>query len=227
MTAPRREGTCKSIYLRRGDVLYLPSRTWHWTGPGPKASCHLEFGVVPLTASDLVMALGARNMLHDLGHPAMAAPLPLWKYRRIEDAADDVIPFCYDLPWSDAPVDIQVICTPATVRMALMRLGGTSGRSLPHWHPTSGRVDSAPTKPWPRPKPVGLFAPLMEVLQPFAQIVGMLGILLLLACFCAQVNKTDKPRRPMRSAATILSERKMLRKSRMALQNATKSKKMD
>jgi len=229
MTASKREGKCVSAILRRGDVLYLPSSTWHWTGEGIKASCHLEIGVVPLNGADLVMALGTRNMMSDLGHPALASLLPLWRYSKAEAAVEEVIPVCFDLPWADAPMDISSVCTPMTVRMALQRLSGSSARTLPHWHPVSGPTPTPPTRPWPRERHKGLFSPVMEALQPVAQIMGIIGVLCMILCFCSGMAKDDaSKRRQGRSASAIYQDRAMKRKSRINLQQQTaRRKKID
>jgi len=226
---PKRDGKCVSAILRRGDVLYIPSRTWHWTGDGPKASSHLELGLVPLTASDLVMALGGRNILSDPGHPVLALPLPLWRYSRAEDATETVLPMCFDLPWADAPLDISAVCTPVTVRMALQRLSGASGRTNPHWNPSSGPVPAPQARPWPRARQTGFFSPVMEALQPVAQMLGIIGLLVLVLCLCGAANSgKDDRRRPMRTARAIHTDRQMMRRSRINLQQQTaRHKKID
>jgi len=225
---PKRDGKCVSAILRRGDVLYVPSRTWHWTGDGPKASSHLELGLVPLTASDLVMGLGGRNILSDPGHPALASLLPLWRYSRAEDATETVLPICFDLPWADAPLDASAICTPVTVRMALQRLSGASGRTNPHWHASSGPVPAPQMRPWPRARPTGFFSPVMEALQPVAQMLGIIGLLVLVLCLCGAANSGKTEKRQMRTARAIHTDRQMMRRSRINLQQQTgRHKKID
>lgn len=227
---PKHQGKCVSAILRRGDVLYLPSRSWHWAAAHRKASCHLEIGLIPLSGADLSMALGARNMLSDMGSPTMAAPLPLWHYSKAEYAVDDVLPVCFDLPWADAPMDISTACNPGSVRMALQRLSGSSGRTLPsNYRPLSGPVPSPPMRPWPRNRDRGFFSPVMEALQPVAQIGGLMAILLMLLCFCSAMNSEEsrETRRQGRSARQIHQERTMMRKNRIHLQQQTRRVKLD
>lgn len=224
----RREGRCETAILRKGDVMYLPSWTWHWSGAGPKASSHLELGVMPLRGADLVMALGGKNYLAEMGHPAMATILPLWRFAKAERAADDCIPYCYDLPWADAPMTAGGFCTLPAVGMALQRLSGSSGRPLPHWHPNNLPPGEG-HRPLPRPRQRGLFSPIVEVLQPLGQVFGALAVMLALMCFCASSSGSEQhpSGRPKRSAAVIRQERSMNRKSRVTMQHAARQKKLD
>lgn len=225
---PKRESKCMTAVLRRGDVLHLPSWTYHWAGTGPKVSCHLELGVMPLSGADLVMGLGARNRLLEPGHPAMAMTLPLWRHSKAEDAAEAVIPLCFDLPWADAPSNAGVFCTLPTLRMALQRLSGSNGLPLPHYIPPAGGAHRQAERPWPRPRHKGVFSPVMEAIQPLVQILGLIAVLLLLLCFCSSSNgDNDKNRRQGRSGVQIRNDRNMQRKSRINSQAAGKHKKLD
>lgn len=163
-----------------------------------------------------------------MGNPTMAMPLPLWRHSRAEEAAEDVVPICFDLPWENGPVNTAVFCSVSTVRLALQRLSGSSGRPQTHWQPISGPVQQ-PERPWPRPRQKGYLSPLMEVLQPMAQIVGALALVLIGICICASAASSSdrKPRRPLRSATTIRQERSMNRKSRTTMQNVGRQKKLD
>jgi len=222
----KREAKCVSAILRRGDVLHVPSWTWHWTGAGPKASCHLELAVTPLNGADLVMGLSVRDRLFERGNPTMAMPLPLWRHSRAVDATDDVIQVCYDLPWTDAPMDSAVFCAFPVVEKALQRLSGVSGRPHPRWNPSHLSEVARPSSRVALGRE-GIFSSMKdELFQPGKiQVVGLsLMAVLVFICwlFSSPQEKGHLDKRPMRSAATIRLDRSLQKQSRIAMQQAAR-----
>jgi hypothetical protein len=181
--------------------------------------------VIPLNGADLVMALGARQRIEEMGHKAMAMPLFIWRHENAEDAAQNVVPHCLDFPWRDAQMNSPVFCSESSVRRALQRLSGSSGRVL-------SALDDQPSaqampQPWlqPRRSSGHVLAPLMEVLYPLASIVGMFGVVLALLCACSAMAPEDKYQGGRRrDAAMIRNERKMRRASAKAPRISTQKK---
>jgi hypothetical protein len=225
-------GSCVSANLRYGDMLYLPSWTWHWTGEGSKASSHLELGIVPLNGADLVMALGARHHIESMVHRAIALPLPLWKHARAdsENATELSLRHCLDLPWANAPMVTGVVCTFPSVQRALQRLSGSSGRQLNAWDTQApprqaSEIDGRGRLPWPRSRREGhLFTPLMEAVTPIAQIFGVIALACLALCACGALTPEPKSRRG-RPTAQIRSDRRLARRTNE--RRAALSKKTD
>lgn len=211
-------GNCTSANLRYGDMLYLPSWTWHWTGEGPKASSHLELGILPLNGADLVMGLGARHRIASMVHKAMAMPLPIWRSARAD--SDNVtelsIRHCLDLPWADAPMITGAICNFPSIQRALQRLSGSSGRQLNSWDPQAPlrqARDFADRPAWPRSRREGhFFTPLIEAIAPVAQILGIILLAFVAMCVCGALAPESKPNRG-RSTAQIRNDRRLLRRS--------------
>ncbi|CAE8603778.1 unnamed protein product [Polarella glacialis] len=116
---------CALVMLRRGDALYLPSKSWHWAFPGPGLSAHLVLGVLPLVASDLLIAAGAQKHLAGMGHsPLLGEPLPLWAYhgRYEAAAARPIAELCRRLPWKGSKGAMEAVCSPTSLALALQRL---------------------------------------------------------------------------------------------------------
>eukprot|EP00933_Yihiella_yeosuensis_P005220 TRINITY_DN109698_c0_g1_i1.p1 TRINITY_DN109698_c0_g1~~TRINITY_DN109698_c0_g1_i1.p1 ORF type:complete len:560 (+),score=82.72 TRINITY_DN109698_c0_g1_i1:31-1680(+) len=128
-----RSSGCIQAYLRRGDALHIPSRTWHWSTIGPGLSAHLVIGALPLVAADLLIAAGAQRHLTVMRSvPLLGEPLPLWPYHgqyHQAAAAESVVALCKGLPWHDPESDKLNFCRPSVLTTALQRLLVGSGES--------------------------------------------------------------------------------------------------
>lgn len=203
-TGPNATSQCTSAVLRRGDVMYIPPRSWHWTGAGLKASSHLEIGVLPLLFADLVISTGARDRVRELAHPLMSEPLPLW-LGQVGNITEAVANVCVDLPWVDPPRDIPVLCGVASLQQTLRRIGAIATRASRR-HPYSfapppppdDETDTANIRRYREKRAKsGILSPLMEVLRPASQIFAVIcGLLVLmwLLVFCVS-DTSDRERR--------------------------------
>lgn len=205
--APKGENTavkraaCTETMLRRGDMLILPSRSWHWTAVGPSASAHLTLGFVPAIVGDLLVVAGARTQLVRMGsQPALGRPLPLWRSRYPEDVADEAAALCQGLPWggTDARTSTMVTatCSPAAVRIALLRLVGpgryrqkaTNGM----WASGTDRNASNANQSWQTsPRKRMPRRATWNVASSFAQCLGILCALFFFAWMCVAINSSD------------------------------------
>jgi len=195
-----RVAKCTTTILRRGDVLYLPANTWHWTSKGPKASAHLEMGISPLVGADLVAALNARHRVRETPHRTFGIPLALWRHNYTVDAAELVSYQCFDFPWLEPTRDHQAYCTLSSVRMALARLSGSTGRLNAGWSgdpdkpavgPMNDHIERARAARAARRK-AGILGPLGDVLRPAGEVLGVIGVLFLAIWLCAMCAPNSK-----------------------------------
>lgn len=135
------QGSCASVTLRRGDMIYIPARARHWTSAGPGSSAHLAFGVVPMVLADYLTTAGFQSHIATLaGSPLLGAPLPLWRHRNIEGATQDVAEMCSKLPWPNRSVDAAALaCGNSGVRLVLQRV---ARRSQPPSDPSGERKEA-------------------------------------------------------------------------------------
>jgi len=117
----KKPGLCTKVMLRRGDALYLPSMTWHWTDKGANTGVHLTWDVAPLIGADLLKMLGMG--FGDLApEPSLSLPLPLW-HAREEDSLASVSSLCSSFPKGSLTRGAEVMCAVSLMRLALQRLG--------------------------------------------------------------------------------------------------------
>jgi len=203
------QGNCTAATLRRGDALYLPSQTWHWTSTGPKASAHLNVGVTPLVGADFLVALGALDRMIDMGgHAALGLPLPLWGHAggtESEGAVEAVTELCYRLPWADIR-DASVLCAPVAVRIALQRLSHrASDKRPPHDQRSAGSQSrssdsgNGPKSRWARRGRGHAFSEVVRsVGRPAAELLLLISGLLFLMWICAALTSNEPQKRTER-----------------------------
>ncbi|OLP84232.1 hypothetical protein AK812_SmicGene34911 [Symbiodinium microadriaticum] len=74
---------------RRGDLLYLPSRTWHFASRSPALSAHLALTAAPLVFADLLSAAGATAEMKAMRVAALAVGSPGRRKQALDDAEMD------------------------------------------------------------------------------------------------------------------------------------------
>lgn len=128
----KKPGLCTKVMLRRGDALYVPSMTWHWTDKGPRTAVHATWEVTPLIGADLLKVLGMREQFSGaqglVPSAALGLPLPLW-HARSENSLTAVADLCADFPKGTLARGAEVMCTVSLVKLALQRLGAAAGAS--------------------------------------------------------------------------------------------------
>lgn len=223
---PRKVAVCRDVMLRRGDVLYIPSNTWHWSSPGVKASAHLEFAIQPLVMADLVAALGARSRIKQVPDRIYCTPLHLWRHRNTVDAAYLVSQQCAKAQWLEPPRDVTNFCNEPAVKISLSRLAGTTGRAA-GWSQSSDPQERGPLNHHIeraraeklRRRNQGILGPLSDALTPAGEVLGILAILLLGIWICAAISPEDKGGRARMNAAR---EARNLRRSQRTKTSAQK-----
>jgi len=232
------QGSCAAATLQRGDALYLPSQTWHWTSTGPRASAHLNVGVMPLVGADFLVALGARDRMIDMGgHAALGLPLPLWGHvggADTEGAVEAVTELCYRLPWADIR-DASVLCAPVAVRIALQRLSHrASGQRPPHGQrlassrSRSSDSGNGPTSLWARRGGGHAIGEVVRsVGRPAAELLVLISGLLFLVWVCAALAPDEPKRRAERRRVSSGGGVKRATARRAAPQKSRAAKKAD
>jgi len=140
---PTDRSFCHDVKLRRGDMLYIPPLTWHWTREGPSESAHLMLGVLPLVMADFVSAgLGDNRAKEAMNvQPIMGSPLPLWAHNNTEDAAPAIAEVCQKLPFQNATNDMATLCALPMIKMAMRRL--IAGPSPPQSNDGKSKQDNS------------------------------------------------------------------------------------
>lgn len=209
----RKPGLCTKVMLRRGDALYLPSMTWHWTDKGARTGVHVTWDVAPLIGADLLKVLGMREQFSGSGglvpNAALGLPLPLW-HARVDDSLASVAGLCTDFPQGALSRGAEVMCTASLVRLALQRLGsaaGSSSKAKRSKNMTSEEAERArafaekiETERIPREarrKKTQLY---ITVARRFSEgLLLLVGIIVLLWCCCAEEDPEaleQRKRRP-------------------------------
>lgn len=137
---PGNAADCSVVTLRKGDLLYLPSRTWHFASRSPALSAHLALTAAPLVFADLLSAAGATAEMKAMSSPLLAKPLPFWStplLGRLEGQ-------CVLLPWPLARRAAGV-CSQESLHLALQRLlvGTTPRKPQPARRASASRDPTA------------------------------------------------------------------------------------
>lgn len=111
------EERCSHTVLRRGDVLYLPSKSWYWTDASQGSSAHISVGSLPWTGINLVVSMGVQGRLSSDDF-RLLNPLQVWQSSNIENSAPVVRTLCTQLPWTDSK-DLALFCSLSALKRTL------------------------------------------------------------------------------------------------------------